>query len=70
MTLSHLPKNEKRSEDFDTNKKNLQPRYRNEIWQWKMFPADKEKWKKRNNKKNRTVKSGKNPNAWSEEKLQ
>ena len=40
------------------------------IRHWKMFHADNEKWEKRNNRRNRTAKSGKDQNAGRKRNLQ
>ena len=42
MTSSYLQKMTK-TRDFDTNKKNVQPGYRNGIWGRKMYNVDNEK---------------------------
>ena len=44
--------------------------HRNRIWHWKICSANNDKWKKRNNRRNRTAKSGKNQKASIEEKIQ
>ena len=38
----------KELENFIKNSKNIQPRYRNGFWHWKMCQAD-DKWEMRNN---------------------
>ena len=45
MTTSYLQKRKKKTKitgDSDTKNKNIQQRYRNEIWHRKMFHADNE----------------------------
>ena len=54
----------KRTEGFDTNRKNKQPWYKNGIWYRKMCYAYNEEW----NNENTTAKSWKNQNAWGEGK--
>ena len=48
----------------------MQPGYKNEIWYSKMCHAYNEKWKKRNNRMNRTAKSWKYQKTWGEENFQ
>ena len=59
----------KRSWEPDANKKNIQPGYRNGIWQWKMCYVDNESWWKRKNVKYRLFKSRKAQDTWREGKL-
>ena len=57
--------------DSERINKNLQPRFRNEIWHWKMSCDHKEKWEKTNNERNRTAKAKKKIlNVWKKGKLQ
>ena len=44
--IKRFAKNEKRSENLDKNNKNIQPWYRNGIWDWKMFHENNKKWEK------------------------
>ena len=60
----------KKNGDSDTNDKNIQPGYGNGICHRKLCHAHNRKWKKKNNGRNRTAKSGKNLNALSETNLQ
>ena len=60
-------KNEK---ELETLIQTIEPGYRNGIWHRKMCHVDNEKWKKRKNRRNRTVKSRKNQNVWGKGKLQ
>ena len=67
MISSYLQK--MKQKDSDTTNRNIQPRYRNRIWHWKMRHAHGKEWK-RHNGKNRTAKSKKHQNVWRKEKLQ
>ena len=60
----------KRNRKPYTNRKNIQPGYRDGIWHRKMRHVHNEKLEKRNNRRNRTTKSGKNLNAGRKGKLQ
>ena len=37
-------KNDKNTADLDTNHKNIQPEYRNWIWEWKMYHTYMKNW--------------------------
>ena len=50
---------EKKNWKPDTNNKNIQPGYKNEILHGKICYADNENWEKRNNGRRRTTQSGK-----------
>ena len=63
-------KKRKRTGDSYADNKNIQPGYKNGIWQWKICQADNENWKKRNSGKNRTTKSGKHYKVLRRGKLQ
>ena len=62
--------NWKRTGNPDTDNRNIQPRFCNKIWHWKMCNVDNGKWEKRNDRRNKTTKSRKRQNARREGKLQ
>ena len=63
-------KKEKRTRNSYTNYENIQPRYRNRIWDLKMCHVNDEKVEKQKNGRNRTTKLGKYRKSWKKWKLQ
>ena len=65
ITSSCLQKKKKnyKIEEFDTNNKNIQPRYWNGIWHRKICDVHNEKWEKGNNGTNIIAKSSKSQNG-------
>ena len=64
--LTEIKKKPKKTGDPETNIKNIQSGYRDDIWLWEVSHADNETWPKRNYWRNRTAKLGKHQHTWRE----